>query len=85
MDVASWQAASRRSGVKVNEEQLESRSVHCPYCDAPFDLLIDLSQGNQFTWEDCHWCCAPIQVRIEIPLDEEQPAEVMLGRDDDVL
>lgn len=69
----------------MNEEQLESRTVHCPYCDAPFDLLIDLSQDSHVTWEDCHWCCAPIQIRIEIPVDEEQPADVMLGRDDDVL
>jgi hypothetical protein len=69
----------------VNEERLESRSVHCPYCDAPFDLLVDASQGSQVTWEDCHWCCAPIQVRITIPLDEDEPPRLTLGRDDEVV
>lgn len=69
----------------MNEEQLASRRVHCPYCDATFDLLVDTSQGSQVTWEDCHWCCAPIQVRIEVALDDESSFSVTLGRDDEVL
>ncbi len=70
----------------MNEEQLASRRVHCPYCDAPFDLLVDVSQGSHLSWEDCHVCCAPIQVRLEVDdLDPEQGFSVTLGRDDEVL
>lgn len=73
----------------MNEEQLASRRVHCPYCDAPFDLLVDVSQGDHLTWEDCHVCCAPIQVRIELDvggdLDPEPAFSLTLGRDDEVL
>lgn len=69
----------------VNEEELESRAVHCPYCDAPFDLLVDLSQGSHATWEDCPQCCAPIQVLVSLPEWPDEPAMVTLGRDDDVL
>jgi hypothetical protein len=73
----------------MNEEQLASRRVHCPYCDAPFDLLVDVSQGGHLTWEDCHVCCAPIQVRVEVGpadgLDGETDFTLTLGRDDEVL
>ncbi|MFO8047074.1 MAG: CPXCG motif-containing cysteine-rich protein [Halomonas sp.] len=73
----------------MHEEQLASRRVHCPYCDAPFDLLVDASQGSHLTWEDCHVCCAPIQVRIEVnvdnDLDEAPSFSLTLGCDDEVL
>lgn len=69
----------------MNEEQLESREVHCPYCDTPFDLLVDLSQGSLATWEDCPRCCAPIQLRIEVSPVSGELDSLALGRDDDVL
>ncbi|MDN3521335.1 CPXCG motif-containing cysteine-rich protein [Halomonas ramblicola] len=69
----------------MHEEQLTSRRVHCPYCDAPFDLLVDTTQGSHVTWEDCHICCAPIQVRVEVDLEDESAFQVTLGRDDEVL
>lgn len=69
----------------MNEERLETRLVHCPYCDTPFELMVDVSQGTQLTWEDCPHCCEPIQLRIEVsPVDGELEA-VMLGREDEVL
>lgn len=69
----------------MHEEQLMSRRVHCPYCDAPFDLLVDPSQGSYVTWEDCHVCCEPIQVRVDVDLQDESAFQVTLGSDDDVL
>lgn len=69
----------------MHEEWLESRMVHCPYCDAPFDLLVDLSGGDQQTWEDCPHCCAPIQVRIAVSTVDGDLEELTLGRDDEVL
>ncbi|MCH4561911.1 CPXCG motif-containing cysteine-rich protein [Halomonas sp. EGI 63088] len=68
----------------MHEEQLDRYPVHCPYCDTPFELLVDRSEGSQETWEDCPRCCAPIQLRIEVSVDGELES-VTLGRDDDVL
>ncbi|WP_251977021.1 CPXCG motif-containing cysteine-rich protein [Salinicola avicenniae] len=58
--------------------------VHCPYCDAPFTLLLDTSAGSHTTWEDCAICCQPIQVSVTTTLDGELET-VELGSDDDVL
>ncbi|SEM00469.1 CPXCG motif-containing cysteine-rich protein [Halomonas caseinilytica] len=69
----------------MHEDALESRSVRCPYCDTPFALLVDASQGSHATWEDCPRCCAPIQVRIEVSSISGDIVSVTLGRDDDVL
>ncbi|MEQ5800824.1 CPXCG motif-containing cysteine-rich protein [Halomonas sp. H10-9-1] len=69
----------------MHEQELIPRRVHCPYCDAPFDLLLDVSQGSQLTWEDCHVCCAPIQVRIDADPGDPESLAVSLGRDDEVL
>ncbi|MDR9440737.1 MAG: CPXCG motif-containing cysteine-rich protein [Halomonas sp.] len=69
----------------MHEEELEPRSVHCPYCDTPFELLVDLSQGSHATWEDCPQCCAPIQLRIEVSPASGELVSLDLGRDDDVL
>ncbi|MDT8895077.1 CPXCG motif-containing cysteine-rich protein [Halomonas sp. I1] len=69
----------------MHEDALESRSVNCPYCDTPFALQVDVSQGSQATWEDCPRCCAPIQVRIEVSSISGELESVTLGRDDDVL
>ncbi|TFH88338.1 CPXCG motif-containing cysteine-rich protein [Billgrantia azerbaijanica] len=69
----------------MHEEQLERRMVHCPYCDTPFELLVDASQGDQETWDDCPHCCAPIHLRIVVsPVDGELES-VMLAREDEVL
>ncbi|MFW6345802.1 MAG: CPXCG motif-containing cysteine-rich protein [Halomonas sp.] len=69
----------------MHEQELIPRRVRCPYCDAPFDLLLDPSQSSQLTWEDCHVCCAPIQVRIDIDPGDPESLTVSLGRDDEVL
>jgi hypothetical protein len=69
----------------MHEESLDTRAVHCPYCNMPFELLVDASQGSHDTWEDCPHCCAPIQLRITVsPVDGELES-VTLGRDDEVL
>lgn len=63
----------------MHEERLDTRPVHCPYCDMPFDLMVDVSQGSQETWEDCPHCCAPIQLRIAVSLVDGELEEVSLG------
>ncbi|MCG6658322.1 CPXCG motif-containing cysteine-rich protein [Halomonas campisalis] len=69
----------------MHEERLDARQVHCPYCDTPFELMVDTSQGSQETWEDCPHCCAPIQLRIAVSLVDGELEGVTLGRDDEVL
>lgn len=66
------------------EEAIHEWPVHCPYCDAPFTMLLDASAGSYRTWEDCAVCCQPIQVAVEVSLDGDIEL-VTLGSDDDVL
>lgn len=68
----------------MNEEMLLPWPASCPYCDTPFDLLIDASAGSHETWEDCPRCCAPIQVQVSVSAFSGELEDVTLGRDDDV-
>jgi len=49
-------------------------SIHCPYCGESIDLPIDPSAGSQQYIEDCHVCCRPINVVVDI--DDEGVAAV---------
>lgn len=40
------------------------RTVACPHCGQPTDLVVDGSQGDQDYYEDCTACCNPIHVRV---------------------
>ncbi len=50
--------------------ELESRSVDCPYCGESIELQIDCSIMQQRYIEDCQVCCRPINVNVSID-DEE--------------
>ena len=50
--------------------ELESRSVDCPYCGESIELQIDCSITQQRYIEDCQVCCRPINVNVSID-DEE--------------
>ena len=65
-------------------EALREWPVNCPYCDAPFTLLLDVSAGGHVTWEDCAVCCQPIQLRVDVDAEGELET-VTLATDDDVL
>ncbi|MCO7246219.1 MULTISPECIES: CPXCG motif-containing cysteine-rich protein [Halomonadaceae] len=69
----------------MQEDTLVEYDAYCPYCDTLLTLLIDPSQGSHVTWEDCHQCCAPIQLAIEVSLVTGELESVSLGSDDDVL
>ncbi|WP_447555841.1 CPXCG motif-containing cysteine-rich protein [Vreelandella sp. EE22] len=69
----------------MNDEALIDHAFDCPYCGTPLTFVIDTSQGSHTTWEDCHQCCAPIQLQVVVsPMTDELEA-VITGRDDDVL
>ncbi|MCC3751356.1 MAG: CPXCG motif-containing cysteine-rich protein [Halorhodospira halophila] len=58
------------------------RSVSCPYCGEPFQLLLDTDGEDTDYVEDCPVCCAPIQVAVRWSMGGDEP-EVVLRRDDD--
>ena len=47
----------------------EVQDVACPYCGETIALPLDASAGPQHCIEDCHVCCRPIEVRLEVNAD----------------
>jgi hypothetical protein len=62
---------------------VEDREEHCPWCDAPIDLSIDVSAVPQTYIEDCGVCCAPILIRVALDPDRDDTLIVTLERDGD--
>jgi hypothetical protein len=46
--------------------------ITCPHCGERFPLLVDTSQGDQSTIEDCSVCCRPISLELSC-----RPGEVL--------
>lgn len=69
----------------MQDDSLVEYDFHCPYCDSALTFLIDVSQGSHLTWEDCHHCCAPIQVAVDISPLGDEIEQIRTGTDDDVL
>ena len=44
-------------------------TIQCPYCGEPFETLIDASSGSASYIEDCHVCCRPIDINLEVSTD----------------
>jgi hypothetical protein len=38
----------------------------CPYCGERLTLPLDLSAGSQSYTEDCHVCCQPMAVAVQV-------------------
>ncbi|WP_110686221.1 CPXCG motif-containing cysteine-rich protein [Salinicola aestuarinus] len=68
----------------MTQEGVVEWPVHCPYCDAPFTMLLDISADSYTTWEDCAVCCQPIQVAVAVSTAGELE-DVTLASDDDVM
>jgi hypothetical protein len=43
--------------------------LDCPYCGEPLTLPLDLSAGSQTCTEDCHVCCQPMTVVVQVDAD----------------
>lgn len=50
---------------------LEEKTVSCPYCGEPIQLLIDCSVEEQRYIEDCQVCCRPMVVNVLLAPDGE--------------
>ena len=48
---------------------LASQEVECAYCGEVITLVLDPSAGAQRYIEDCHVCCRPITVDLDIDAD----------------
>ncbi|MEL6199608.1 MAG: CPXCG motif-containing cysteine-rich protein [Pseudomonadota bacterium] len=61
-------------------DPLQVRSIDCPFCGEPNEIVLDLSAGGQDYIEDCQVCCQPIQIRFEVAGD--MLAGIDIGRAD---
>ncbi|MDI1254077.1 CPXCG motif-containing cysteine-rich protein [Thermomonas sp.] len=48
---------------------LDMQDVECPYCGELISLMLDASAGSQRYIEDCHVCCRPITVMLDVDAD----------------
>ena len=60
---------------------LEMQDVECPYCGEVISLMLDGSAGSQHYFEDCHVCCRPITVLLDV--DAEGDAHVRVQSEED--
>ncbi len=44
----------------------EIHVIDCAYCGEQIEIVIDCSVESQEYIEDCHVCCKPITVTVEI-------------------
>lgn len=50
--------------------ELANRTITCPHCWEPHEILLDASGGDQTYIEDCSVCCHPIQLSVRVNGDE---------------
>ena len=55
---------------------LDMQDVECPYCGEVISLTLDSSAGSQRYIEDCHVCCRPITVRLDVDADGDTSVHV---------
>ncbi len=60
---------------------LDSQDIECPYCGEVISLALDASAGPQRYIEDCHVCCRPITVVLD--MDDEGEAWVRVQSEHD--
>jgi len=60
---------------------LDSQDIECPYCGEVIGLLLDTSAGSQRYIEDCHVCCRPITVVLDVDEDGEPLVRVQSEHD----
>lgn len=45
---------------------LREHPIDCPYCGETITLLVDCSEPAQCYVEDCHVCCQPILLDVQV-------------------
>ena len=59
----------------------DSAVIQCPYCWQKIDIEVDPSVKRQEYTEDCHVCCRPIAMIVEI--DEKGRPHIEATQEDD--
>lgn len=60
---------------------LDSQDIECPHCGEVISLLLDTSAGSQRYIEDCHVCCRPITVVLDVDEDGDPLVRVQSEHD----
>ena len=60
---------------------LDSQDIDCPYWGEVISLLLDTSAGSQRYIEDCHVCCRPITVVLDVDEDGDPLVRVQSEHD----
>ena len=60
---------------------LDLQDVTCPYCGEVISLALDTSAGAQHYIEDCHVCCRPITVLLDVEGDGDASVQVQAQDD----
>ena len=60
---------------------LDSQDIECPYCGEVINLALDASAGPQRYIEDCHVCCRPITVVLDVDEDGDPLVRVQSEHD----
>ena len=61
--------------------ELELRSVECPYCGETIEVQIDCSVSQQCYIEDCQVCCRPIN--FDVNVDHESDISVVVSNENE--
>lgn len=48
----------------LEEQFTELKSLNCPYCGEPIQLIIEPLDEPQHYIEDCEVCCQPMTVEV---------------------
>ena len=57
--------------------ELVQCTVQCPYCWELIEVLIDGSVNEQAYIEDCQVCCRPINISVNIEVDDSVSIKVL--------
>jgi hypothetical protein len=58
---------------------LVESEIQCPHCGEIYQTMIDTSQGDHSTIEDCPVCCRPIQLNVSCEAGEVFSVESIAG------
>jgi hypothetical protein len=61
--------ARESSAVEPDSYAAQFIRIQCPYCGEPFETLIEPFAGTTRYIEDCHVCCRPIEIGLEVAMD----------------
>lgn len=59
----------REGAASSDADAVGFATIQCPYCGEPFETQVDASAGSTSYIEDCHVCCRPIEIALDVAAD----------------